>query len=183
MLIQPYDPKWPENFQDIKQIIQEVLTDQIISIEHIGSTAVSGLAAKPIIDLDIVYQSEINFEIIKKGLGRLNYAHNGDQGIPGREAFKRTDGNPEHPILDKIKHHLYACPLNSEELKRHILFRDYLIGNSRARTAYQSLKLEIAKEANQDRKEYARIKELKAKSFVQSIIDLAHGLKPSNEKF
>ncbi|RZK70281.1 MAG: GrpB family protein [Pedobacter sp.] len=143
-----------------------------ISIEHVGSTAVPALAAKPIIDIDIIYNEVSDFEQIKKSLEAIGYDHNGDQGIVGREVFKRT-GQQKDAVLDRITHHLYACQYNCPELHRHLLFRDYLRKNKEARNYYQQLKYEIAEEANQDKKVYASLKELKANSFINYIITLS----------
>ena len=87
MLIHEYSPGWEENFQNIKAILVDALSGLRIGIEHVGSTAIPGLAAKPIIDIDIVFNAPIDFGPVKERLAGLGYFHNGDQGIPGREAF------------------------------------------------------------------------------------------------
>jgi len=90
MLIHAYTPQWQMNFERLKQVLQIPFAGLPVVIEHVGSTAVPGLAAKPIIDIDIVYSAEISFEEIKNRLVQLGYYHNGDQGITGREAFRRS---------------------------------------------------------------------------------------------
>jgi GrpB-like predicted nucleotidyltransferase (UPF0157 family) len=90
------------------------------------------LESKPIIDIDIVYKNQSHFGKIKFELTRMGYYHNGNQGIEQREVFKRN-GKGTNRILDSITHHLYVCLNDSEELKRHILFRDYLRKNDSAR--------------------------------------------------
>lgn len=169
MLIQDYQDDWPVQFQQIQEILQEVLGAHSQSIEHIGSTSVPGLAAKPIIDIDIVYKNPSDFTGIKPVLEKLGYYHNGNQGIKDREVFKRNKGE-EHPVLDRIQHHLYACPSTSEELNRHLLFRDYLRKNPAASAQYQQLKYQIAAEAEQDRKRYAQLKEEQARSMIESFL-------------
>lgn len=171
MLIQKYNTKWVEDFNQIKSILHKTISN--INIEHIGSTSIPELAAKPIIDIDIVFDTSIDFEEIKKGLESIGYYHNGNQGIPKREAFKRNLTIEKHKVLDFITHHLYVCPIDSEELERHLLFRDYLTNNETARMQYQELKYEIAKKVNQDKKEYAQLKEVIAKDFFESIIEKA----------
>lgn len=173
MLIQPYDPKWPKDFLAIKQILQAGLPHHQLVVEHIGSTAIPGLPAKPIIDIDIIYQHTAEFEHITEALLRLNYYHNGDQGLVGREVFKRTTPSSKHPVLDTIKHHLYVCPANSIPLKEHLLFRNYLRQHNWAREAYAQLKHEIATSSNQSKKAYAKLKEHAAKPFVNSILQKA----------
>ena len=176
MLIQEYKESWNEDFKAIKSVINDALMNLNISIEHIGSTAVPKLAAKPIIDIDIVYGNDILFETVKKGLEKIGYYHNGNQGIVNREVFKRKNGCSKHQILDTITHHLYVCPVDSEELQRHITFRNYLIDNETARTEYQQLKYEIAAAANQDKKQYAALKEVKARTFINDILTKADQL-------
>lgn len=169
MLIHEYNPNWLQNFNEIKNVINEALINLNVSIEHIGSTSVPELAAKPIIDIDIIFDKNTAFDDVRNVLESLGYYHNGDQGIVNREVFKRAK-LLNHNVLDSITHHLYVCQSNSEELRRHILFRDYLIANEDARIAYQTLKLEIATEANQDKKIYAELKEVKAGEFINRII-------------
>ncbi len=176
MLIQEYRESWIEDFNAIKSVIHDALMTLNISIEHIGSTAVPKLAAKPIIDIDIVYETDVAFETIKEGLEKVGYYHNGNQGIANREVFKRENGWSKHQILDTIKHHLYVCPVDSEELQRHITFRNYLIANESARTEYQQLKYEIAAAANQDKKQYAALKEVEARTFINDILTKADQL-------
>jgi len=144
MLIQNYQSTWVNDFNSIKEVIKEALGDIEITIEHVGSTAIMNLAAQPIIDIDIVHDKNESFEIIKKRLERLDYYHNGDKGIEGREVFKRDKLNEKHSILDSIKHHLYVCQIQSEELHRHLAFRDYLIENENDREKYEKIKYEIA---------------------------------------
>lgn len=176
MLIQEYQEKWLEDFKAIKSVINDALMNLNISIEHIGSTAVPKLAAKPIIDIDIVYGNDIPFEAVKRGLEQIGYYHNGNQGIANREVFKRKNWWSKHQILDTITHHLYVCPVDSDELRRHILFRNYLIDNETAKTEYQQLKYEIAAAANQDKKQYAALKEVKARTFINDILAKADQL-------
>lgn len=173
MLIQEYNRQWPANFQMLKTILTEALTGIAVSIEHVGSTAVPGLAAKPIIDIDIVLATRNDFENIKDRLAQIGYYHHGDQGIADREVFKRTAVSTPHVVLDTIVHHLYVCPADSEELKRHLLFRNYLRSNKQTRNEYQQLKQQLAEEANHDRKLYAQLKEEKARTFIEGILGKA----------
>lgn len=171
MLIQAYQTSWIEDFSKIRSVIDAALQPLKFSIEHIGSTAVPNLAAKPIIDIDIIHDENTAFEDIKTGLEKLGYFHNGNQGIPHRNVFKRSKMLVSHPILDEIVHHLYVCLSGSEALQRHILLRDYLIANEKARVDYQNIKYAVAEEVNQDKKKYAALKEAKTKDFIDSIIE------------
>lgn len=169
MLIKEYDLSWKDDFNALKSALERALKDLKISIEHVGSTAVEGLAAKPIIDIDIVYESEAEFKTIKSRLENAGYYHNGDQGIAGREVFKRRISMLKNTVSSKIKHHLYVCHSGSTELNRHLVFRDVLRNNETARNQYQALKYQIATEANQDQKVYAKLKEENAKGFIESV--------------
>lgn len=140
MLIQPYHLEWKNSFNKIKQLLNEPLEHLEVSIEHIGSASVPNLAAKDIIDIDISYSDNVSFDEIEKRLMTLRYFHNGNQGILGREVFKRAIETQKHSILDAITHHLYICHFESIELGRHVLLRDYLSNNSSAREEYQILK-------------------------------------------
>lgn len=172
MLIQKYQESWIADFNAIRKILDETLKNLNVSIEHIGSTSVPELAAKPIIDIDIIIDNYQSFPDVKQALESIGYYHNGNQGIENREVFKRAKLF-NHSILDSITHHLYVCPIDSEELQKHICFRDYLIANADARIAYQNLKYEIAKQANQDKKTYAALKESIAKEFIAGVIEKA----------
>ncbi|GAA0859258.1 MULTISPECIES: GrpB family protein [Clostridium] len=142
VVVEDYNPKWKIEFEKIKAELMMVLSDKIISIEHVGSTSVEGLAAKPIIDIDIVIDN--NFEEVKIALESISYIHEGDLGIHGREAFKYY--NKEH----LMKHHLYVCNKENEELYRHIKFRDYLKVHKVDRDKYSLVKKEMAKKYTED---------------------------------
>lgn len=170
MLLKKYTSDWIENFIDLKNEIDKRLNRLKYRIEHVGSTSVPGLDSKNIIDIDIIYESESEFNKIKAGLIEIGYYHNGNQGIEEREVFKRT-GEMSDPILDKISHHLYVCPVESKALERHLLSRDYLRKNDWARLEYQEMKYKLAEMAGQDKKRYAKLKELNVNEFIDLIIE------------
>ncbi|MFT6035434.1 MAG: GrpB-like predicted nucleotidyltransferase (UPF0157 family) [Marivirga sp.] len=170
MLIKKYTADWVKSFTDLKYEIEKGLSGLEYQIEHIGSTAVPGLDSKAIIDLDIAYGGKTPFEKVKIRLIEIGYYHNGNQGIEQREVFKRA-GDLTNSILDATKHHLYVCPTKSKALERHLLSRDYLRKNNWARLEYQSMKYDLAEKANQDKKRYAALKELKVNAFIDLIIE------------
>lgn len=169
MLIEKYTSYWITNFTEIKSKIEHSLIGLEYQIEHVGSTSIPNMDSKPIIDIDIIYDNETVFEKIKSGLIKIGYYHNGNQGIEKREVFKRN-GNSSEGILDNIKHHLYVCPKNSEPLERHILMRNFLRKNDWARLKYQNMKYELAAKANQNKKLYAKLKDLNVNEFIDEII-------------
>lgn len=141
VVVEDYNPNWKYEFEKIQAELMTVLTD-VIAIEHVGSTSVEGLAAKPIIDIDIVIED--NFEEVKNQLRTIGYIHEGDLGISGREAFKYIDKDCV------MAHHLYVCNKNNEELHRHITFRDYLRNNKKERERYSLIKKEMAAKYPED---------------------------------
>ena len=134
----PYDAAWESAFEEIKREIEAVIGDMILGIEHIGSTSVKGMSAKPCIDIDVIIKDYSVFDEITEKLGTIGYIHEGDLGIKDREAFKYT----EKPHL--MMHHLYVCPQHSEELHRHITFRDFLRQNPEAVMKYSYVKEKAA---------------------------------------
>lgn len=170
MLIEKYTPNWIKDFTDIKSEIENELQGHDYIVEHIGSTSVPNLDSKPIIDIDIIYSKTLDFEKIKYRLETIGYYHNGNQGIEDREVFKRN-GKLTNEILDRIKHHLYVCSVDSKALERHILSRNFLRKNDWARLKYQQIKYELAEQANQDRKKYAELKEQNVNYFIDTIVE------------
>lgn len=139
VVVLPYDEGWKQDFLKIKQELQDALGQLAIDIEHVGSTSVEGLSAKPIIDIDVVIEDNTVLKDAVAALERAGYEHEGNLGIPGREAF-RYEGK-EHLRT----HHLYVCPKDSPELKRHIAFRDHLRSHPEAVKEYSRIKEEGAK--------------------------------------
>ena len=147
VVVLPYHEKWKQDFIDIKTELSQTLGELAISIEHVGSTSVEGLAAKPIIDIDVVVKKEKINDVVL-ALNSIGYIHEGNLGIPGREAF--TYEGKEH----LQQHHLYVCPEDSVELKRHLAFRDYLRLHPEAVNEYSKVKVEAAKLYPEDIDQY-----------------------------
>ncbi len=138
VIVLPYDKAWKSAFEEIKKEIESAIGDLIIKIEHVGSTSVEGMSAKPIIDIDVVIKDYSVFETVVQKLKTIGYIHEGDLGIKDREAFKYS--NKPHLMI----HHLYVCPHYSEELHRHIAFRDFLRHNTEAVKKYSLAKEKAA---------------------------------------
>ena len=148
VLVLPYDEQWKQDFLKIKAELAGALGSLAIGIEHVGSTSVQGLSAKPIIDIDVVIKDYTILEDVVSALGEIGYRHEGNLGIVGREAFK-YDGK------DHLKkHHLYVCPEDSPELRRHIAFRDFLRAHPEAVREYSRIKEEGAKQYPNDIERY-----------------------------
>jgi GrpB-like predicted nucleotidyltransferase (UPF0157 family) len=120
-IVLPYDPAWPERFRELRDRVQNIAGEHLLQVEHVGSTAVPGMAAKPCIDIDLVIEAQ-EWPALRCALEAGGYRHCGDQGIAGREVFK--PGNDE--VARWHRHHLYVCAADAAELRRHLAFRDYL---------------------------------------------------------
>ena len=170
--IADYDSQWPLIFAELRRVIETALGGLALSIEHVGSTSIPGLAAKPIIDLDVVIESEALLPHVIQSLSGLGYVHRGDLGIAGREAFGRED----HIDVPRDgtgrswpDHHLYVCAQDSVELARHLAFRDFLRVNPDEASAYYRLKRELAQQYPHDIDSY-----IKGKSrFIEDVLQRA----------
>jgi GrpB-like predicted nucleotidyltransferase (UPF0157 family) len=150
VIVMDYDPHWPNLFEELRVPVVAELRDLVVIVEHVGSTAVPGLAAKPIIDMDVVVPSVADIPEAIARLAILGYVRRGDLGITGRESFISPAGKP--------RHHLYVCALGSEELRRHRTFRDYLLTHPDDARAYGALKKAAALRFAEDRAAYTEAK-------------------------
>ncbi len=153
IIVLDYSSNWKNHFEDLKSHLLPKLKNLIRSIEHVGSTSVEGLAAKPVIDLDIVIQDD---DLIEKDviniLKTFGYLHIGNLGITGREAFKKESEFVPYSSPEKIwpAHNLYLCKEGSIGLRNHTALRDYLRNNPEERDAYSILKKELAQKFPED---------------------------------
>ncbi|MFW5943074.1 MAG: GrpB family protein [Chloroflexota bacterium] len=131
-----YDAAWPDIFERLRRRAWAVVGDFALSIEHVGSTSVPGLAAKPIVDMSVVVASEADVPRAIERLATIGYEHRGDLGVAGREAFYSPPHLPAH--------HLYVCPAGSLGLRNHLAVRDYLRANPGAAREYAALKQKLA---------------------------------------
>ena len=144
----PYNPEWKVAFEKIKAMLLRYIGDIILTIEHVGSTSVEGLSAKPIIDIDVVMDSYAVLPAIIERLGNAGFTHEGNLGIVGREAFKRSDKD------EFMNYHLYVCPKDGKGYLEHIALREYLRAIEAARNEYGALKLRLANEYRYDIDQY-----------------------------
>lgn len=149
--LMPDTKLWREEFEREKIRIQSEITEEI-KIEHIGSTAIPNIPAKPIIDIGIGINNSTNLADIIKSLEEIGYINKGENGIAGRSYFVK--GLPE-----KRKYHLHMYKINHPNWKNHLLFRDYLINNADIAKEYGELKLENWRFHKEDRKKYTDSKD------------------------
>ena len=140
-----YDSAWPELFRLESLRIATALAPPTLRLEHVGSTAVPGLLAKPVLDILGGYPPTAGMSAIISGLERAGYVHRGDQGIPGREFFRR--GEPR-------AYHLHLTVVGSDFWHEHLDFRELLRSNAGMRDAYGTLKRDLVSRYPRDREAY-----------------------------
>lgn len=147
-----YDAAWPARFAALAARIAAAFAEPPaipVRLEHVGSTAVPGLAAKPVVDLDaVVAPADVGRAIAR--LASLDYVHRGDQGVPGRAAFR--------PPPDEARHHLYVCAADAPAYRDHVRFRDYLRAHPAIAADYGALKQALAARHADDRDAYQAAK-------------------------
>ena len=133
----PYQPTWPQQFRAIEATLKSILSDvSIIAIEHVGSTSVPDLPAKPILDIDVVVSRE-NVAAATAALQRAGYDYKGEWGIPDRHAFRCSAFVPAR--------NLYVCVEGCLAVRNHLAVRDVLRRDGALRDEYGVLKRELAK--------------------------------------
>jgi GrpB-like predicted nucleotidyltransferase (UPF0157 family) len=155
-LLQSHDPAWQEEFLHLKKLFTVELNEFSIEVEHVGSTAIPGLIAKPILDIDIIIENKDQLNGLSQKLEKLGYINRGEQGIEGRFAFRQaTDSTPTSFNGKKwMTHHLYVCFTYSLALKNHLLLRNALLSSGELATRYSTLKKNLAEEPGMTREKY-----------------------------
>lgn len=136
--VEAYNPEWPMRFEILKELLTVHLDALIREIHHVGSTAVPGLAAKPVIDLDVILNDLSQLSIAIEQLEQLGYSYNGEMGITGRHAFFAKN------VTNRFAHHLYICDPQSNAFKNHICLREFLRNNETIKHTYADLKKQLA---------------------------------------
>jgi GrpB-like predicted nucleotidyltransferase (UPF0157 family) len=150
IVIAEHDPAWPALFERLAAPLRAAVADLGGVVEHVGSTAVPGLAAKPIVDIDVVLGAADDVPAATERLRRLGYVYQGDKGIPGREAFLWPPGAPVH--------HLYVVVAGTAPHRAHVRFRDLLRERPDVADAYAALKRRLAEQHVADRLGYTEAK-------------------------
>ena len=136
IVVVDYDPQWPIAFATIRASLQAALAGvPVVGIEHVGSTSVPGLAAKPIIDIDVIVDPS-DLADAAAALGSLGYTPLGDMGVPDRYAFTAPP--------DTIRQNTYVTVAGSLSLRNHFGLRDVLRNDPALRDEYSSVKRHLA---------------------------------------
>ena len=155
--VSPYREEWKNLFEIEKRDIEEAIGDYIEDTQHVGSTSIIGMPAKPILDIAIAVKDFEEARVCIKPLCDMGYTFKGENGIPRRHYFLK--GEP-------CTHHIHLLEKISEEWEKLILFRDYLRSNQKTAEEYKKLKRNLLQRLQGDRKAYQTAKS----DFVETVI-------------
>ena len=140
-----WSPEWADQFEDVAAVLREALRDVASAeVEHVGSTSVPGLAAKPVLDIDVVVDPA-DVPAAVRALESVGYEHRGDLGVTGREAF-HAPGPPRRNV--------YVCAAGTANLRNHLAVRDVLRQRDDLRDAYADVKRALAADPGMDIETY-----------------------------
>jgi GrpB-like predicted nucleotidyltransferase (UPF0157 family) len=162
VLIEDYKIAWREAFEKERGRLSAMIGQFALAIEHIGSTAVPGLCAKPVIDIAVGIQE---LKAVKECIGPLSsigYEYRGEAGLPGRHFFVKGS-------METRTQHLHVELFNGPLWRSHILFRDYLRSHPKEAAAYAKMKRALAEKYSDDRDAYTSEKN----NYIEGIVKLA----------
>ena len=160
--IVPYDTTWPREFEAEAARIERACDGLPIRLEHIGSTSIPGLAAKPVIDILAGRPGNVPGERYVAAFKQIGYEHKGAYGIPGRNYFRK--GTPR-------THHVHLFSVSSEMWRDHLLFRDYLRAHPEIAREYETIKRELVTMYLHDKEQYTDAKGPFVRSIVRRALD------------
>jgi GrpB-like predicted nucleotidyltransferase (UPF0157 family) len=158
--IEPHREEWKVEFENLKSVLYSLLESYEVDIQHVGSTAIPNVFAKPILDIDIILDDKSLLDGISERLEKNGYTNKGDKGISGRFAFRQnSEWTPKTNNHKKWQeHHLYVCYSDSLALKNHLLLRDALLNDKRLAEQYSMLKFNLANQEGMTREKYTKQK-------------------------
>ena len=162
--IEAYDPQWPQKFAVEAPLIRQAMGEVVVDVQHIGSTSVPGLAAKPVIDILVGVSGPLEMSAAQiEAMAAIGYEYRGDAGVEGR-LFLRKGGASR-------SHHCHVVRYGDQVWRGHLLFRDYLRAHPTDREAYAALKQELALQysAAEQRAVYTESKA----PFIQGVLERA----------
>ncbi len=156
----PHNPEWKNIFEAEKLRLQNSISQYVLDIQHIGSTAIPGIVAKPIVDIGVAVENFERATVCVAPLEAIGYEYKGENGIPRRHYFDY--GMPR--IF-----HLHMFEQTSPEWQSHVLFRDYLVRHPEIAGQYEALKKDLAGKYRNEREKYTSEKG----PFIQQVITAA----------
>ena len=162
IIIKSYDPKWPQLFEAERDTLMEAIGHYVSEIEHVGSTAVPGLAAKPVIDIMVGLRRLLDAQDCIMPIEAMGYEYvpEFENEFPERRYFRKSTSG-------KRTHQIHMVEIGSDFWKRHLRFRDHLREHRETRDQYATLKRELATEFENDREGYTNAKG----PYIQNILD------------
>lgn len=162
----PHSPQWAQQFEKVARSLRAALCEvPSARVEHVGSTSVRGLAAKPILDIDVIVETvDVAHAVV--ALEEVGYRHRGDLGVIGREAFFAPDDVP--------RRHVYVCEADALNVRNHLAVREVLRRRADLRDDYAAVKLQLAADPAMDMDTYiARKSEVLQRVLAESDLTTA----------
>jgi GrpB-like predicted nucleotidyltransferase (UPF0157 family) len=138
LIVISHDPQWHEEFKVESKQVKDALGKNVVAIHHIGSTSISNIYAKPIIDMLVEVKNLTDIDTQNASMELLGYEVMGEFGIPGRRFFKKDNQEGLRT------HHIHSFIAGSAQVKRHLAFRDYIIAHEEEAQKYSELKRKLA---------------------------------------
>ncbi|MBF0707459.1 GrpB family protein [Alkalihalobacillus hwajinpoensis] len=161
--VQEFNEIWRELFLLEAQKLERVYGDNMIEVHHIGSTAVEGLKAKPVIDIMPVVKDLSLVDQKNEYMKELGYEALGENGLTGRRFFRKGG--------DQRSHHVHLYELGNQDIDRHLAFRDYLMEHRSDRLQYGQTKAELAMRYPEDMEAYIDGKDSLVKEIEEKALD------------
>lgn len=170
VILVPYDPTWRKLAQQEAERLKDALSIDVLEVHHIGSTAIPGIKAKPILDFVLVVRNLEELDRHTDEMESLGYVAKGERGIPGRRFFtKDTNGTRSH--------HVHVFQENNSEIERHLIFRDYLLVHDDDAKEYEKLKEKLAARFPNRSGDYTEAKS----DFIYKIVEKARRWKKQEQ--
>lgn len=161
-----YDPQWPELFLAEEKDLRQAFGVSLITLEHVGSTSVPGLASKPVVDIQAIVRAIPEAQMAIPFLAKLGY----EQGVFARDPESRLFFKKFN--ADRIlTHHLHVYEPNHVALSQHLLFRDYLCSHPEEAMRYSDLKQKLAQQYRHERVAYSHAKT----EYIEAVLAKARG--------
>lgn len=160
--LEPYQREWKVLFDSEAARLRSALGDRILAIEHVGSTAIQGLAAKPVLDVLVLTERQADADACVEPLQEMGYDYRDDDPVPDRHFLAKG------PAYGRT-HYLSVTPRGSQTHRDQIDFRDYLRSHPDVARKYERLKRDLASEHPENRRAYTA---RKAK-FIRDVLDRA----------
>lgn len=159
--LEKWNPKWQEDFEIEKQNLKSIFGGLALSIQHVGSTSVEGLSAKPIIDIAVGLNNLSEFELIREQFLRIPVYSIKEENTPGEILIRK--GPEENRVA-----FIHVMEQDGKRMRQTIRFRDILSNNLKIRCEYEALKVALAKKFPHDRKSYTAAKN----DFIQDVLGM-----------